>query len=147
MFSILAKNPKRSKLAATCRGEVEKPIPTRDMLYSVDERTTAFLLPILAMSHPAKASEMKNPRGSANSIVPRDEALRLSSDWIVGIREAQLAKHSPCKKKNTLTLLRFACGETDCCKILFSAGRDRSALIKNNPRLKQLLIFLNIIAT
>jgi len=77
---MLAKNPKRSKLAATCRGEVENPIPTRERLYSVDEITTAFLLPVLAISHPANASEMKNPRGSANNIVPRDEALRLSSD-------------------------------------------------------------------
>jgi hypothetical protein len=51
---------------------------------------------------------MKNPTGSANKIAPRIEAVRSKFSCMVGMREAQLAKHNPCMKKITLTEIRFA---------------------------------------
>ena len=146
MFSRLAQNPKKSKLTAACTAEVEKPIHTMEKLYSMEEKITAFLLPTLAISHPAKASEMKNPSGSANKIVPREEALSFRSDCMVGMREAQVAKQSPCIKKNALTLLRLACREIGECKMLPSLDRPVALLIKSSLRLTMSVSFLILIA-
>jgi hypothetical protein len=128
MFKTFAKNPNNRRLPATWFAELELPISTREILYNIEERIVAFLLPIFATSHPAKGNEIKKPSGRANNIRPRAETLSCRVDWMVGMREAQVAKESPCITKKTLTARRFMRGEmpdwapavvaVDCATIL-----------------------------
>jgi hypothetical protein len=50
--------------------------------------------------------DMKEPTGIANKTSPRPDSDKPKFCWMVGIREAQLAKHSPCKKKRAAVVIR-----------------------------------------
>ena len=75
---------------------------------------TTLLLPNALTSQPASGREMKKPTGRAKSTPPSEEAESLRLSWIVGMRDAQLAKHRPCIKNINPTAIRFKRGDTGC---------------------------------
>jgi hypothetical protein len=66
------------------------------------------LLPNLATSHPAIGSEVSSPAGNPSKTPPNAALLKCNFCWMFGIRDAQLEKHSPAKKKKKLTAIRAA---------------------------------------
>jgi hypothetical protein len=61
----------------------------------------------LATSQPAIGREISRPAGSPNNTAPRAALFKRSLAWISGMREAQLEKVSPAKKKKLLTAIRY----------------------------------------
>ncbi len=71
---------------------------------------TMFRLPFFVISHPQKGNVIKDPIGMANNTEPKLASERWKYCWMFGIREAQLEKHNPCKKKKALTATRLIRG-------------------------------------
>src|SRR5687767_6342258 len=107
MLSKLANKPKESSEMTSDKIVADAPMHTSDKLYKTAEQITTFLLPAFSISHPEKGRARKNPAGSANRMAPNAELLNSSLACMLGMREAQLAKQSPCIKKKALTAIRL----------------------------------------
>lgn len=103
----LAKKPNENRQIKSLNVLDALPMHTNDKLYSTPASTTTLLLPSVPTSNPANGSDTKKPTGRAKSIVPSIEGLRLKFSWMLGIRDAQLAKHNPCRKKTILIAIRL----------------------------------------
>jgi hypothetical protein len=77
-------------------------INERQMAFAKKAINSGVLLSNLVTSHPEKGSPIKELIGIVNRIVPNWASLKLKSDRIVGILDAQLAKLKPERKKKTL---------------------------------------------
>jgi len=62
-------------------------------------------LPNFATSQPAIGSDVISPIGKLSRTAPSFALFKCSFVWISGIRDAQLAKHNPAKKKKLLTAI------------------------------------------
>src|SRR5262245_29169548 len=99
MLSRLAQKPNANKAPNNATGEPATPRPTRASAYKAADKITTRLLPSRSTNQAAKGSDTQKPTGKANNTVPIEASLRASDALMVGMRDAQLAKHNPCIKK------------------------------------------------
>ena len=72
---------------------------------------TILRLPAFAVRNPASGKEIMDPTGRAISTSPSWASDKPMLCWMLGIRDAQLAKHNPYKKNTALTAIRLIlCG-------------------------------------
>jgi hypothetical protein len=95
--------PKRKRQATNSPGVRASPRRGKVNAYNRAEPITTGLLPNLATSHPAIGRDTNNPVGKPSSTPPRTALLRCNFDWMPGMRDAQLEKHNPARKKKQLT--------------------------------------------
>src|SRR5687768_16646770 len=95
----LPTRPKKNNTPASCQAVCTKPINGNSNAYEMAAGITIFLLPKCVTSQPEKGSDMRSPTGKASNTAPRPASLRWRYCLISGIREAQLAKQTPAKKK------------------------------------------------
>ena|ERR1700733_2425464 len=71
------------------------PRPTNRIPYNAIEIISSLRLPILGIIQPIKGNEHINPDGMANNTPPNPASDKCMNCLIVGMRDAQLAKHRP----------------------------------------------------
>ena len=86
--------------------EVAKPIRERDTQSSTNATVMGTRLSNLATSQPEIGNPISELMGMARSIVPNSASLNPKVVLMVGIRDAQLEKQIPERKKNTLKKIR-----------------------------------------
>ena len=59
-----------------------------------------------ATSQPAIGSDVKSPAGNPSKTPPSAALLKCNFCWMFGMRDAQLEKHKPARKKKELTAIR-----------------------------------------
>ena len=62
-------------------------------------------LPNFMMIHPEKGKDIIKPIGSAKRTIPKEVSDSPKLFWMVGILDAQLAKHNPARKKMAATAI------------------------------------------
>src|SRR5450631_4876881 len=95
--------PKRKRQATNSPEVPASPRRGKVNAYNKAEHITTGLLPNFATSHPAIGRDTSNPVGKPRRTPPRTALLRCNFDWMPGIRDAQLEKHNPARKKKQLT--------------------------------------------
>lgn len=86
--------------AATSKNVVlAKPINDRAIVKKSIDTINGMRLSNLDTSQPEIGNPISELTGIDNSTVPNSASLKLKKSFIVGIREAQVAKHKPFKKK------------------------------------------------
>src|SRR3984957_329895 len=98
--------PKTKRQATNCQGAAANPNDGKVTAYSRAASRATGRLPKRATSQPASGREVSNPAGSDRSTAPRAALSRCNFRRISGIRDAQLEKHSPARKKKQLTAIR-----------------------------------------
>ena len=81
------------------KGVCTKPMIAKQIQNKIKEKIRGTRLSNLETSHPDIGSPIIEPTGIANRTLPKTASLKLKKSLIVGILEAQEAKHTPDKKK------------------------------------------------
>jgi len=81
------------------KGVVAYPIKINEIEKNKKEIIIGILLLNLEITHPEIGRPIIELIGIAKSMVPSSASLKLKNVLIVGILEAQVAKHNPAKKK------------------------------------------------
>jgi len=95
--------PKRKRQATNSPGVRASPRRGRIKAYDRAEPSTTGRLLNFATSQPAIGRDTNNPVGRPRRMAPSAALLRCNFDWMLGIRDAQLEKHNPARKKKQLT--------------------------------------------
>jgi hypothetical protein len=107
IFKILIKNENILIPISNDVIEVANPIQINVKLNSKNEINNGFLLLNLATNQPEIGTPANELRGIANNNEPNSASFKSKKVLIVGIREAQLAKVNPDKKKKVLNAIRW----------------------------------------
>jgi len=99
IFKILIQNEKAHTATTNKKGVVAKPINVKAKENPIKETIKGILLSNLDTNHPEMGNPIKELIGIAKSTVPSSASLKLKSVLIVGIRDAQVAKLRPVRKK------------------------------------------------
>jgi hypothetical protein len=83
-----------------------KPRSTRLDVYNNNAIEAILLLPYLVTNHPDKGKAIMDPAGSANNTTPSKASERFRCCCMLGIRDAHVAKQSPCRKNKHPTANR-----------------------------------------
>ena len=92
---------KEYKLSAVTskKGVSAKPINANASVKNIMATIKGLRLSNFETSHPEIGNPISELMGIDNNTVPNCASLKLKKSFIVGIREAQVAKHKPDKKK------------------------------------------------
>ena len=66
-----------------------------------------FLLPNFAIAQPEKGMENRRPTGIDKRTIPNAPFVSPNCCWILGILDAQVAKHRPCRKNMIPTAILY----------------------------------------
>src|SRR6478736_4544096 len=102
MFMMRKLKASRQMEVTSISVSVENPIIERDMLNRTNATVIGTRLSNFATSQPEIGKPIKELMGMARSIVPNSASLNPKVVLIVGMRDAQLEKQTPERKKNTL---------------------------------------------
>jgi predicted glycosyltransferase len=91
-------------------------MPNKAKAKAIKEYRSGSLLSNLDTNQPDAKVPTKAAIGIAKSTLPNWASFKLNADLIVGIRDAQDAKHNPERKKNVLSAKRCMC----CVFMLFT---------------------------
>jgi hypothetical protein len=97
-------NKQIEQINATC--EVEIPMKAREVARRTNAAAIGSRLSYFETSHPEIGSPKRDVIGMKSRIVPNSASLYLKAVLIVGIREAQVAKQKPERKKKILRATR-----------------------------------------
>jgi len=106
ILDILPAIPKRRRSPIKKLVLPAKPRSTRLKVYNNKAIEAIFLLPYLVTNHPDKGKAIMDPAGSANNTIPNKASERFSCCCMLGMRDAQVAKHSPWRKNKHPTARR-----------------------------------------
>jgi hypothetical protein len=118
IFSIFPPIPKTNKQQINSAFVWTKPRIGRVQAYNSAEKITTRLLLNFDTSHPATGSEIKRPVGKPRRTVPKAALFKCNFNCMSGIRDPQLEKHKPARKKKQLMAIR--------CTFLLVAGMAKS---------------------
>lgn len=104
ILSIRIQNENRQTATTNTNGVGAIPIPINATENIINEMINGFLLSNLETNHPEMGKPIKELMGMANSTVPSSASLKWNMVFIVGIREAHVAKLIPVKKNIHLAL-------------------------------------------
>ena len=85
--------------------DVANPIIIKEILNNKNDNSNGFLLSNFATNHPEMGTPINELIGMAISKEPNSASFKSKKVLIVGIREAQLAKVNPDKKKKVLNAI------------------------------------------
>jgi hypothetical protein len=107
IFKILIKNENILIPISNDAIEVANPIQINVKLNNKNEINSGFLLSNLATNQPEIGTPTNELMGIANNNEPNSASFKSKKVLMVGIREAQLAKVNPDKKKKVLNAIRW----------------------------------------
>ena len=99
MFKIRELNENKHKATTNKNGVVANPINVSAIVKKKIETINGNLLSNFETNHPENGNPISELIGIANNTDPNSASLKLKKSLIVGIRDAQVAKHKPDKKK------------------------------------------------
>jgi hypothetical protein len=99
-------NENRNKANTNVKGVVARPIKERQREFSTNATVRGTLVSNLDTSHPDKGSPIKELMGMVRRMVPSSASFRCKASLMVGIRDAQLEKLKPERKKYMLSEIR-----------------------------------------
>lgn len=99
ILKIRALKEKKQSEATSKKGVSAKPIHVRATVKNRIATINGVRLSNFDTSQPEIGNPISELIGIASNTVPNSASLKLKKSFIVGIREAQVAKHKPFKKK------------------------------------------------
>ncbi len=106
----------KNKTITSVKVVFAKPIKARQMAFTIKAIVIGMRLSNWVTNQPDKGSPIKELTGMVRRTEPNSASLRPKDALMVGIRDAQLEKLTPDKKKNKLRETR--CALNDCIMVI-----------------------------